>query len=116
MPNQNPHWIDDSGPDYNPVTCITACELREIGLELPDEIPDCAWVPREAVHWNFPPVETTVDRLDSIYNGVLTITMNATFDAPFTCYRVIAPVVISEHLQFPIDVADYDDSTDASPS
>jgi hypothetical protein len=32
--------------EYDPELCITAGELREIGTEIPDDIPDHAWVPR----------------------------------------------------------------------
>lgn len=35
--------------EYDPETCITAGELRKVGLiNLPDNVPDCAWIPRWA--------------------------------------------------------------------
>lgn len=37
--------------EYDPATCITAGELRAVGVPVPDNIPDCGWVPRWA--WTF---------------------------------------------------------------
>jgi hypothetical protein len=34
---------------YDPKTCITAGELREVGIMVPDTIPDQAWIPRHAM-------------------------------------------------------------------
>ncbi len=31
--------------DYDPKTCVTAGCLRSIGWPIPEEIPDCGWVP-----------------------------------------------------------------------
>ena len=36
--------------EYDPVTCICAKELREVGINVPEEIPDCAWVPRTSLN------------------------------------------------------------------
>ena len=35
--------------EYDPQTCITAGELRASGIQIPQDIPDCGWVPRWAV-------------------------------------------------------------------
>lgn len=35
--------------DFNPATCVTAGELRAIGIAIPGCVPDCGWVPRHAV-------------------------------------------------------------------
>jgi len=35
--------------EYNPVTCITAGELRDAGAVFDESIPDCAWVPRSSL-------------------------------------------------------------------
>ncbi len=37
--------------EYDEVTCVTAGELRERGLPVPMDIPDCAWVPRSSIHY-----------------------------------------------------------------
>lgn len=34
---------------YNPETCLTASELRNLGFPVPSEIPDGAWVPKWAI-------------------------------------------------------------------
>lgn len=38
---------------YDPDVCITAGALRAMGATLDDNIPDCAWVPRHAMHVTF---------------------------------------------------------------
>lgn len=35
--------------EYDPGTCVTAEELRAMGLDLPETVPDCAWLPRASV-------------------------------------------------------------------
>lgn len=37
---------------YDSTICITAEELRDIGIEVPETIPDCAWVPRWALRFS----------------------------------------------------------------
>jgi len=32
--------------EYDPKTCITAGELREFGAQIPQDILDCGWIPR----------------------------------------------------------------------
>jgi hypothetical protein len=39
-------YVDDV---YDPVTCVTAGELRSRGFPVPEDVPDCGWVPRTAV-------------------------------------------------------------------
>lgn len=38
-----------AGEEYDEKTCITAGELRGLGIRLPEDIPDVAWVPRIAL-------------------------------------------------------------------
>jgi len=38
-------------PEYDEVTCITAGELRAAGAVVPENIPDCGWVPRHALRY-----------------------------------------------------------------
>lgn len=46
--------------EYDPETCITAGELRAQGTyDLPESIPDVAWVPKSAVTWT--PIATKYD-------------------------------------------------------
>jgi hypothetical protein len=35
--------------EYDPETCVTAAELRAMGVQLDATVPDCAWVPRSAL-------------------------------------------------------------------
>lgn len=35
--------------EYDPKTCITAKELRECKISIPESIPDCAWCPRASL-------------------------------------------------------------------
>jgi hypothetical protein len=37
------------GAGFDPKTCITAGDLRWMGISLPEDIPDCAWVKRSAL-------------------------------------------------------------------
>lgn len=37
--------------EYNPNTCITAGELRSMGIPIPESIPDCGWVSRHAIEF-----------------------------------------------------------------
>lgn len=35
--------------EYDPKTCITASELREMGIPIPEHIPGCAWMKRSGL-------------------------------------------------------------------
>jgi hypothetical protein len=35
--------------EYNEATCTTAGQLRRLGLDIPEGIPDRAWVPKAAL-------------------------------------------------------------------
>ena len=37
------------GDEYDAETCITARELRAMGCDISEEVPDCAWVPRSSI-------------------------------------------------------------------
>ena len=36
-------------PEYDEATCVTAGDLRAMGIQLPENIPDCGWVHRDAL-------------------------------------------------------------------
>lgn len=36
-------------PEYDAATCITAGELREAGMVIETDIPDCAWIPHISI-------------------------------------------------------------------
>ncbi len=52
-PHVETHWMCfDCLPtpaEYDPDRCVTAGELRAIGLAVPDMIPDPAWIPRDSI-------------------------------------------------------------------
>lgn len=48
-----PNLKFSAGDAYDPDTCITAGELRGIGLDVPSSIPDCAWVRKEGTYWDW---------------------------------------------------------------
>ncbi|MDR9052084.1 hypothetical protein [Burkholderia multivorans] len=47
--------------NYDPLTCITAYELREAGIPIDEKIPDCAWVPRASVDWKVGEITVSAD-------------------------------------------------------
>lgn len=47
--------------EYDPATCVTAGELREIGIPVPVSLPDVAWCPRSALRWACQGAETGPD-------------------------------------------------------
>lgn len=63
--------------EYDPVTCIHAGELRQMGFNVPSEIPDCGWVPRGSMQ-TVASSSTASD--DSM---VLTTNLEVTFTQPF---------------------------------
>lgn len=65
--------------EYDPETCATAGELRDMGFPIPDSIPDCGWVPRASVRVN-PASATDVDPNDPT---VVRFTTDVDFLEPF---------------------------------
>jgi len=50
--------------EYNENTCITAWELRELGMDLPKTIPDYGWIPRTS--FSFKAGEMRADVIDTM--------------------------------------------------
>ena len=69
----------DGTPIYDPLTCITAGELRQRGMTLGPEIPDAGWVPRESIKWAVSNNMTD----EEVKAGKLRISMGATFTEAF---------------------------------
>lgn len=67
-------------PDYDPDTCITAAELRAMGIEVHESVPDVGWVPRAAMRMSAEPAEHTPE---DIAAGLLRMDMAITFTEPF---------------------------------
>jgi hypothetical protein len=51
---------------YDPTTCVTAGELRAMGLKIPESIPDVGWLPTRAVLFGAP-ITKPGDDPNSIY-------------------------------------------------
>jgi len=63
--------------EYDEVTCITAKELRDSGLKVPEEIPDFAWVPRYAMKLGLAPNSVKCNDME------MTATIQVTFTESF---------------------------------
>lgn len=72
--------------EYDPETCLTAGELRATGAHVPENIPDCAWVPRCSVVVRRPP---SVD-IDPIDPTIIRVDTTMEFTAPFRWIKVEA--------------------------
>jgi hypothetical protein len=67
-------------PEFDPVTCVTVKELRERGFSsIPADLPDCAWIPRDSVEFEFFNETTPQDA----EKGLMKAGMRATFTEPF---------------------------------
>jgi hypothetical protein len=66
------------------MTRISAGELRAIGLPIPDDVPDCAWIPRSAML-----IEVTEVTAE---NGILTTHLVTRFSEPFKWVSVTGEV------------------------
>jgi hypothetical protein len=63
--------------EYDEDTCITAEELRDMGLDIPPEIPGCAWIPKYSIKCEVQSV--------THHNGeTIILGLSVTFDEPFT--------------------------------
>ena len=65
--------------EYDPVTCVTAGELRASGFPVPNDIPDCGWIPRVSVHV----ADVTVGEVTDGGDGRLNIAMEIRYSEPF---------------------------------
>ena len=52
-----------SNREYSPALDVTAGELREAGYSVPDNIPDCAWIPQSSVKESYDPATDSDIRL-----------------------------------------------------
>lgn len=64
-----------SEAEYDERTCVTAGELRARGIDVPKEIPDVGWVPRESIRGSFKAGGVEGDTL----HGVTTIEFTEPF-------------------------------------
>lgn len=76
--------------EYDPFTCVTAGELRDMGLAVPQSIPDVAWVPRRSIEWGAG--QGTFDEATSR----LTATITARFTEPFRYIKILIEQKVGE--------------------
>lgn len=69
--------------EYDPFTCITAGELRSMGIVIDDGVPDCAWVPRFSLRWT----ATNIRPLDEEEREI-EVTMKVNLTEPFRWINV----------------------------
>lgn len=68
-------------PTYDAVTCITAGELREMGIAIPANVPDCGWIPRGAMQMRAGTAHQHSEA--EIAAGILRVNLECTFTQPF---------------------------------
>ncbi len=73
-----------SEPIYDPVTRITAGELRQMGLELPESIPDVAHISRSAMCAR----AATQDPIKLIESGGVVFGIDIYFTEEFVWYQL----------------------------
>lgn len=78
--NQSLKQIRAAEQEYDPETCFTAAELRGLGVELSNDIPDAAWIPRLFVQMEDEGWQFDGDKL--------TLKQSVSFSAPFRHFQV----------------------------
>ena len=61
---------------FDPVTCVTAGTLREKGVRVTSDIPDHAWIPKDAVE--------LVEKRENSDDGDPLYSLDVKFTMPFT--------------------------------
>jgi len=67
---------------YDPRTCITARELRECGIPVPESIPGVAWIARSAIRLTLAPGGQENP------DGGFTLNLNVNFNAPLEWIQI----------------------------
>jgi hypothetical protein len=67
-------------PEYDEKTCITAGELRSMGVMVSKTIPDCGWIPRPALVGKVLPSNEGTETRDP---NTLNIDVEYSFTQPF---------------------------------
>ena len=58
-------------PEYDAATCITAAEARACGIDVPETVPDVAWIPRASIRVELG--EVTADIEEKQFNATFAI-------------------------------------------
>ena len=77
--------------EYDEALDVTAGELRDRGVPIPESIPDCAWTPRDSLQ---PVVVEDLDRTpeDSASRNVRRVRLELKFEQPFRWLHVSGTV------------------------
>lgn len=67
--------------EYDEATCVTAGELRAVGLSIPENIPDCAWVLRSSIRISLKNIEVVSTGPDKLADPHIGLTVE--FTQPF---------------------------------
>jgi len=84
---------------YDPHTCLTAAELRGMGLTVPD-VPDAAWVPRSSVRFG----EVKAVEPDTPNPTSVSVEFSVSFTEPFRWVEIDIPIKDAEQYQAVCDV------------
>jgi len=79
-------------PEYDEKTCITAGELRHIGIDIAKDIPDVAWIPRSSMI--ITDHEISYDKPDDDPDGTVTGVLHFQITEPFRWYRATMTVTV----------------------
>jgi hypothetical protein len=71
--------LEEAVQDYDPMSCVTAKELRDSGVQIPLEIPDQAWVPKNKVRYDIKAADTTYDASAQRINSVIPVHIDVDF-------------------------------------
>lgn len=66
--------------EYDPQICVTAGELRAMGYPIPDDVPDCGWVPRHSMRTKAATPEHSQEDIEA---GILRMDVVTQFLVPF---------------------------------
>ncbi len=84
----------ESEPQFDPLTCVHAGDLREQGYEIPGDIPDCAWVHRASIRYEAEMPDrqmTDTEKRNRIFPPV---TIKMIFDEPFRWININGTVEV----------------------
>lgn len=60
---------------YDPRRCITAAELRSVGVDVPNTIPNTAWIPKRSIVFS----EVETDQYPVLVEAVVSMQINEPF-------------------------------------
>ena len=71
---------DEFADAYDEITCVSAGELRAQGYPIPEDIPDCGWIPRGSMK---------MEKIEAkMVEGVVKVNAILTFTEPFRWVQI----------------------------